>query len=125
FPPGPQPRLLGKSGGPCPPRRRASCFLMIPVDAVAAALAVIDERDEAVRAWAHLDRARAMAEARAVGDGPLRGVTIGVKDIFDTADQPTEYGSPIYAGFQPRADAAAVALLRAAGAVVLGKTVTA
>ncbi len=55
---------------------------------------------------------------------PLRGLVLGVKDIFDTAEQPTEYGSPIYAGHQPRADAAAVAMLRAAGATVLGKTVT-
>jgi Asp-tRNA(Asn)/Glu-tRNA(Gln) amidotransferase A subunit family amidase len=50
---------------------------------------------------------------------------LGVKDVFDTADQPTEYGSPIHRGFRPRADAAAVALLRGAGATVLGKTVTA
>ena len=57
--------------------------------------------------------------------GPLVGLTLGVKDIFDTADQPTEYGSPIYRGHRPRADAATVALLRAAGATVVGKTVTA
>jgi Asp-tRNA(Asn)/Glu-tRNA(Gln) amidotransferase A subunit family amidase len=56
--------------------------------------------------------------------GPLNGLTVGVKDVFDTSDQPTEYGSPIYAGHRPRSDAAAVALLRKAGAVVLGKTVT-
>ena len=57
--------------------------------------------------------------------GPLCGLTLGVKDVFDTVDQPTAYGSPIYAGHRPRSDAAAVALLRSAGAVVLGKTVTA
>jgi amidase len=51
-------------------------------------------------------------------------MTLGVKDIFDTADLPTEYGSPIYAGHRPAWDAACVALARAAGAVVLGKTVT-
>ena len=63
-------------------------------------------------------------EARRVREGPLHGLTVGVKDVFDTWDQPTEYGSPIYAGHQPPSDAAAVALLRAAGAVALGKTVT-
>ena len=57
--------------------------------------------------------------------GPLMGLTLGVKDIFDTADQPSSYGSPIYAGHRPTADAAVVALLRSAGAVVIGKTVTA
>ena len=55
----------------------------------------------------------------------IRGMRIRVKDVFDTADMPTEYGSPIFAGHRPRADASAVALLRAAGAVCLGKTVTA
>lgn len=56
--------------------------------------------------------------------GPLFGLPLGVKDIFDTADMPTAYGSPIWAGHRPRADAAAVALARAAGALVVGKTVT-
>lgn len=89
----------------------------------------IAARDDAVRAWAFLDAERALAEAR-VRDrdgplGPLHGVPIGVKDIIDTADMPTQMGSPIYAGHQPTSDAACVALVRAAGAVVLGKTVTA
>jgi amidase len=96
--------------------------------AVERALAVVDEWEPSVHAWAHLDRARARAEADAADarddHGPLHGVVVGVKDIFDTADQPTEYGSPIYAGHRPRADAGVVAQLRAAGAVVLGKTVT-
>ena len=56
--------------------------------------------------------------------GPLDGWTVGVKDIFDTADLPTEYGSPIYAGHQPRHDAGVVAQLRASGATIAGKTVT-
>ena len=55
---------------------------------------------------------------------PLRGLPVGVKDIFDTADLPTAYGSPIYAGHRPMADAATVALMRRAGGIVLGKTVT-
>jgi Asp-tRNA(Asn)/Glu-tRNA(Gln) amidotransferase A subunit family amidase len=98
-------------------------------DAIAAverALEVVDEWEPTVHAFVHLDPDRARAEARtlAARGGPLAGLALGVKDIFDTADQPTEYGSPIYAGHRPRADAAAVALLRAAGATALGKTVT-
>jgi len=56
--------------------------------------------------------------------GPLHGVPVGIKDIFDTADMPTEYGSAIYAGRTPSRDATVVARLRAAGAVIMGKTVT-
>jgi amidase len=88
----------------------------------------IELREGTVGAFEHLDPEQALATARAVdrGDarGPLRGVPIAVKDLMDTADMPTTYGSPIYRGWRPRADAAAVALARAAGAVVLGKTVT-
>lgn len=92
----------------------------------------IDEADRDVNAWAFLDRDHAMAQARAADDhraqgkpiGPLHGVPIGIKDIFDTADMPTEFGSKLWAGRTPRRDAAAVARLRAAGAVILGKTVT-
>ena len=97
---------------------------------VRARLARIAEREETVRAWAFLDPDLALAQARARDAaakpvGPLHGVPVGIKDIFDTADMPTEMGSPIYAGHRPAADAAAVAILRAAGAVILGKTVTA
>ena len=88
----------------------------------------IDEREEAIGAWIHLDRDLALAEARARDAGPtlspLHGVPVAIKDVLDTAPMPTGYGSPIYAGHRPRADAACVALLRAAGMVVLGKTVT-
>ncbi len=97
---------------------------------VRACLARIAEREETVRAWAFLDPDLALAQARACDAaaepaGPLHGVPVGIKDIFDTADMPTEMGSPIYAGHRLAADAAAVAILRAAGAVILGKTVTA
>jgi len=85
----------------------------------------IARREATLHAWAFLDEDLARRNAEESPPGPLAGVTVGVKDIFDTADQPTEYGSPIYAGHRPRADAAAVALLRAAGAVIIGKTVTA
>lgn len=84
-------------------------------------------------AWAHLDvdgalvRARALDAQRAASPehaGTLHGLPIGVKDLIDTADQPTEYGSPAYRGHRPPRDAEVVRRLRAAGAVVLGKTVT-
>jgi len=89
----------------------------------------IAEREATVGAWAFLEPERALEAARALDRsprrGPLHGVPIGVKDIIDTADMPTEMGSPIYKGYRPRADAACVALLRTAGALILGKTVTA
>ena len=86
------------------------------------------ERDTAVHAFAHLDPDAAMAQARLLDAGPIRGplhgLPMGIKDLFDTADMPTSYGSAIYADHRPKADAASVALCREAGAVVLGKTVT-
>jgi amidase len=99
---------------------------------VAACLDHIDLHDGKVRAWAYLNPAQALAEARARDRemkkngprGPLHGVPIAVKDVIDTADMPTQMGSDIYEGWQPRTDAACVALVRKAGAVILGKTVT-
>jgi Asp-tRNA(Asn)/Glu-tRNA(Gln) amidotransferase A subunit family amidase len=82
----------------------------------------IAAREPEVKAWTHV--ASSFPEAKAPR-GPLFGVPVGVKDIFDTHDMPTEYGSPIYAGYQPRSDSAAVALTRRAGGTILGKTVTA
>jgi amidase len=91
-------------------------------------LARIEAREGEVNAWATVDRELALAQARkldgGLARGPLFGVPIGVKDIIDTADLPTEMGSPIYRGHRPATDAACVALARAAGAVILGKTVT-
>ena len=88
----------------------------------------IAARDETVRAWAFLDRAQALAQARALDRGPrrgpLHGIPVGIKDVIDTADLPTEYNSPIYRGHRPKADAACVMELKRAGAVILGKTVT-
>ncbi|HKK29937.1 MAG TPA: amidase family protein, partial [Alphaproteobacteria bacterium] len=79
----------------------------------------IEERDGAVLAWAHLDPEQALAEARERDrERPrslLHGVPVGVKDILDTHDMPTECGSPIYKGNRPASDAACVAMLRAAG----------
>jgi amidase len=95
---------------------------------VEACLARIAAREGTVHAWAHLDADHALKQARArdaeAPRSPLHGLPLAVKDIFDTADLPTAYGSPIYAGHRPPQDAAVVALLRQAGAVILGKTVT-
>jgi Asp-tRNA(Asn)/Glu-tRNA(Gln) amidotransferase A subunit family amidase len=91
-------------------------------------LARIEQREAEVGAWQFLDADRALELARAadkqVPQGPLHGIPIGVKDIMDTVDMPTGLGSPIYAKRQPDWDAACVAALRAAGAIVLGKTVS-
>jgi Asp-tRNA(Asn)/Glu-tRNA(Gln) amidotransferase A subunit family amidase len=91
-------------------------------------LAHIAARDDVVKAWVNFDPDLAIAQARALDAaprrGPLHGVPIGLKDTIDTFDMPTEMGSPLYRGNQPRADAACVALLRRAGAVILGKTAT-
>jgi len=95
---------------------------------VTSCLERIDSRESQVKAWVHLDRDFALAQARefdrSASRGPLHGVPFAAKDIMDTADLPTEYGSPIYKGNRPKADAACVALSRAAGAVLMGKTVT-
>lgn len=90
---------------------------------VDASLARIGERQAAVKAFAFVDREIAMRQARAAR-GPLAGVTVGVKDMINTADQPTQHNSNLYVGHRPAEDAAVVAILRAAGAVILGKTDT-
>lgn len=100
------------------------------VELTTACLEAIESREGDLRAWTHLDGERALDRAKQLDSltpaerGPLHGIPAGVKDIIDTADQPTEYGSPIYAGHRPAADAEVVARLRAAGAVIVGKTVT-
>jgi Asp-tRNA(Asn)/Glu-tRNA(Gln) amidotransferase A subunit family amidase len=99
---------------------------------VAACLEVCRELEPKVQAWTFLDEEHALAQARAADElrrsgqpvGPLCGVPVGVKDIIDTSDMPTENGTVLHRGRMPRRDAAAVARLRAAGAVILGKTVT-
>jgi amidase len=95
---------------------------------VRACLERIAAREPSVGAWEHLDADRAIAAAqaadRAPSPGALHGVPVGVKDIIDTVDMPTCLGSPIYAGRRPGWDAACVAAIRAAGGIVLGKTVT-
>jgi amidase len=91
-------------------------------------LARIAVREPLVGAWEALDRTAVLAAARRADQSApksrLHGIPIAIKDIIDTADLPTAYGSPIYAGHRPSADALCVARLRAAGAIVMGKTVT-
>jgi Asp-tRNA(Asn)/Glu-tRNA(Gln) amidotransferase A subunit family amidase len=92
----------------------------------------VREVDADVQAWAFLDPEHALVQARAADEsrlsgrpvGPLHGVPVGIKDIIDTGDMPTENGSVLHAGRTPSRDAAVVAMLRAAGAVIMGKTVT-
>jgi amidase len=95
---------------------------------VRACLERIEAREPVVQAWQYLNPEQAIAQAVALDKsgrrGPLIGVPFGIKDIIDTADMPTEYGSPIYKGNQPRNEAACVALGRKAGGVLMGKTVT-
>ncbi len=92
----------------------------------------IDAVDGEVRAFVHLDRDHAIEQARALDErrserralGPLHGIPVAIKDIIDTADYPTEFGSPLCGGRRPAGDAAVVARLRTAGAIIIGKTVT-
>ena len=101
------------------------------VDLTEACLTRIEATEPTVQAWAFLDpehalrQAEALDTARAAGRplGPLHGLPVGIKDVFDTADMPTEYGTPLHRGRQPDSDAAVVARLRQAGAVIMGKTV--
>jgi Asp-tRNA(Asn)/Glu-tRNA(Gln) amidotransferase A subunit family amidase len=99
---------------------------------VEACLARIREAEPELQAWHFLDPEHALAQARARDQdrregraiGPLHGIPVGIKDIIDTCDMPTEDGTVLHEGRRPMRDAAVVAMLRAAGAVILGKTVT-
>ena len=106
--------------------RRIEADELKPRDAVELCAEAVAAREKDVGAFVaiDLDAARRAADAAGLAALPLRGVPVAFKDIFATADLPTQYGSPIYAGYQPPADATAVALTRRAGGVVIGKTVT-
>ena len=95
---------------------------------VRACLEHIEAREPAVQAWQYLNPGQALGQAVALDKsgrrGPLIGVPFGIKDIIETCDMPTEYGSPIYKGHQPKNEAACVALGRKGGGVLMGKTVT-
>ncbi len=104
--------------------RRIAAGRLSAAELAEACLDRIAAREGEIHAFAaHAPQAVRDAAARP-RPGPLCGLPVGVKDVLDTADLQTEYGSPIWAGHQPRADAAAVALARRAGALVMGKTVT-
>jgi Asp-tRNA(Asn)/Glu-tRNA(Gln) amidotransferase A subunit family amidase len=99
------------------------------VQLVESCLERIAERDKALNhPWTFVDRDIALAQARACdagpAKGPLHGIPVGVKDVIDTADMPTEYGSGLHKGHRPVKDSATVAAARAAGAVIIGKTAT-
>jgi Asp-tRNA(Asn)/Glu-tRNA(Gln) amidotransferase A subunit family amidase len=102
------------------------------VELAQACFARIAYREGAVGAWCHVDRDDVIRQARAADEmlrldtvlGPLHGLPVGIKDVFDTAGMPSEYGSPSLRGRRPERDADAVARLRAAGAIIMGKTVT-
>ena len=106
--------------------------LLTSEELVESCLARIRQVEPTVHAWTFLDEKHALEQARAAderrrsgeGVGPLNGVPVGLKDIIDTSDMPTENGTVLHKGRMPRKDAAVVAMLRAAGAVMLGKTVT-
>src|SRR5919112_255935 len=99
--------------------RRMDAGDLTPAASLRAAHEAITAGDSDIQAFVHVDGA-----ARAATEGPLRGIPVGVKDIIDTADMPTEMGSPIYAGWRPKADAPLVIALRRAGATPIGKTAT-
>jgi Asp-tRNA(Asn)/Glu-tRNA(Gln) amidotransferase A subunit family amidase len=106
--------------------------LLTSEELVQACLERIRAVEPTVQAWQYLDEEHALGQARAAderrrsgaGVGPLNGVPVGIKDIIDTADMPTENGTVLHQGRMPAEDAKVVATLRAAGAVILGKTVT-
>jgi len=106
--------------------------LLTSEELVQACLERIRQTEPAVQAWQFLDEEHALMQARAADErrrsgeavGALNGIPVGIKDIIDTGDMPTENGTVVHKGRTPRHDAAVVAKLRAAGAVILGKTVT-
>ena len=108
--------------------RRIAAGRLTSESLVAACLERIAAREPEVQAWACVDRELALKQARALDRAsprsPLHGVPVGIKDVIDTADLPTEYNSPIYRGHRPQWDAACVALLRQAGCVIPGKAAT-
>jgi Asp-tRNA(Asn)/Glu-tRNA(Gln) amidotransferase A subunit family amidase len=104
--------------------RQMRAGTLAPEELLESCLGRIAAREAVVHAFVHLDADAVRAALARACEGPLHALPIGVKDILDVAEMPAAYGSPIWQGLRPRADAAAVAWARAAGAVVLGKTVT-
>ena len=123
----PEPAPLPRAREIADAHRRGLTTVVATAEATLARIAAVEAE---LRCFAHLDpdavmlRARELDELPEAARGPLHGVPVGVKDIIDTADSPTGYGSAIYAGHRPAGDAVAVARLRDAGALIVGKTVT-
>jgi len=116
----------------CDARALIETGALTSCELVEACLARIDELEPSIGAWTHLDREMALQQAQAADEfrksglalGALHGLPIGIKDIIDTADYPTERGTVLHQGRQPERDATLVALLKEAGAIILGKTVS-
>jgi Asp-tRNA(Asn)/Glu-tRNA(Gln) amidotransferase A subunit family amidase len=116
----------------CDAREAIKQGLLSSVELVEACFARIDELEESIGAWTHLDREIALEQARKADEfrssgirvGPLHGLPVAIKDIIDTRDYPTEYGTVLHQGHQPEDDATLIGLLKEAGAIILGKTVT-
>lgn len=112
--------------------RRIREGLLSSEELVESCLERIRQVEDTVQAWTFLDEKHALAQARAADElrrsaqpiGALHGIPVGIKDIVDTQDMPTENGTVLHKGRAPRDDAALVTMLKAAGAVILGKTVT-
>jgi Asp-tRNA(Asn)/Glu-tRNA(Gln) amidotransferase A subunit family amidase len=104
--------------------RRIEAGELTPAAMIDQCAEAIAARELEIAAFAALDLDGARKQAQAACGLPLYGLPVGLKDIFDTADLATEYGSPVYAGYRPRADAATVSLVRRAGGLVIGKTAT-
>ncbi len=100
-------------------KRRIDKGEISPDAALSQSLHAIEAQEKGIGAFVHR-----VKDPRAASEGPLRGIAVGIKDIIDTSDLPTEMGSSIYKGWQPRADASVVSLLKRAGATVVGKTTT-
>jgi len=120
--------LQGRAPGACEIAAGTSAGTLLVADVARDVAARIAACEEAVGAWHFYDPARLEAEAARLDGlphrGPLHGVPVAIKDVIDTVDMPTGYGSGLYEGYRPPGDASCVALLRAAGALIVGKTVT-
>src|SRR5437660_993377 len=106
--------------------RRIEAGELTPAAVLDKCAEVIAAREEEIGAFIalDLDAARKRAQDPAVATGPLAGLPVGVKDILDTVDFPTGYGTTFHAGHRPASDAALVSMIRRAGGVIVGKTVT-
>jgi Asp-tRNA(Asn)/Glu-tRNA(Gln) amidotransferase A subunit family amidase len=106
--------------------RRIEAGTLTPAAVIDYCAKAIEAREAEIGAFVafDLERAKRQAQSAALVNAPLRGLPVGVKDIFETADFPSEFGSPIYAGNRPRSDCPLVSMVRRAGGIVLGKTVT-